>query len=58
MSRNIFMSTLENLIDSLDERGILVVQALLGQQSIKLLSQKHIDTITKPKVLKPDASSV
>jgi hypothetical protein len=49
------MSTLENLIDNLDERGILVVQVLLGQQSMKLLSKKHIDTITKPNILKPEA---
>ena len=51
------MSTLEQLIDNLDDRGLLVVQVLLGQQSMKLLSKKHVDQVTKPKVLKPSAES-
>lgn len=49
------MSTLENLIDNLDERGILVLQVLVGQRAMTLLSKKHIDEVTKPTVLKPDA---
>jgi len=47
------MSTLEQLVDNLDQRGILVLQVLLGQQAMKLLSEKHIETVTKPLVLKP-----
>jgi len=47
------MSTLEQLVDNLDQRGILVLQVLLGQQAMKLLSEKHIETVTKPSVLKP-----
>lgn len=57
------MSTLEDLIDNLDERGILVLQVLVGQRAMALLSEKHIKEITKPtlvgvtkpSILKPDA---
>jgi len=45
--------TLEQLIEDLDERGILVVQVLLGQQAMKLLAKKHVDAVTKPSILKP-----
>lgn len=34
--------TLESLIEDLDQRGILVLQVLLGQQAMKLLT---VDTI-------------
>jgi hypothetical protein len=27
---------------------------MLGQQAMKLLSEKHVSDVTKPKVLKPD----
>lgn len=47
--------TLESLIEGLDQRGCLVLQVLLGQQAMKLLSEKHVKEITKPSVLKPDA---
>lgn len=47
--------TLEALIEGLDDRGLLVLQVLLGQQAIKLLSERHIKQITKPTVIKPDA---
>lgn len=46
--------TLEKLIEGLDERGCLVLQVLLGQQCMHLLSKKHVDTVTKPSVLKPE----
>ena len=47
------VATLEALVDNLDQRGLLVLQVMLGQQAIKLLSDKHTDEVTKPKVLKP-----
>jgi len=48
-------STLEGLIEDLDQRGILVLQVLLGQQSMKLLTeQKTKEVIAKSKVLKPN----
>lgn len=49
-------NTLEALIEGLDQRGCLVLQVLLGQRAMQLLSQKHIETVTKPKVLKPDGN--
>lgn len=48
-------ATLEGLIEGLDQRGLLVLQVLLGQQAMKLLSDKHVKEVTKPSVLKPDA---
>lgn len=45
IQRNINRSketTLERLIEDLDQRGILVLQVLLGQQAMKLLT---VDTI-------------
>jgi len=48
------VSTLESLVDNLDQRGLLVLQVMLGQQAMKLLSEKHVDQVTKPKVLKPE----
>lgn len=47
--------TLESLIQGLDDRGLLVLQVLIGQQAMSILSQKHIEDVTKPSVLKPDA---
>jgi hypothetical protein len=47
-------ATLEALVDNLDQRGLLVLQVMLGQQAMKLLSEKHVETVTKPKVLKPE----
>ena len=38
--------TLESLIEDLDSRGLLVLQVLLGQQAMKILSED----ITKDKV--------
>lgn len=48
--------TVEQLIDGLDQRGLLVFQVLLGQQAMKLLSEKHENDVIKPKVLKPDGN--
>ena len=45
--------TLEGLIESLDQRGILVLLVLLGQQAMTILSQKHVAEVTKTNVLKP-----
>jgi hypothetical protein len=45
--------TLEGLIESLDHRGVLVLLVLLGQQSMKLLSEKHVAEVTKPNIFKP-----
>lgn len=42
--------TLESLIEGLDERGILVLQVLLGQQSMSLLSKDKIKEVTKASV--------
>lgn len=39
--------TLESLIEGLDERGILVLQVLLGQQAMSLLSKDKIKEVTK-----------
>lgn len=39
-------STLEGLIEKLDQRGLLVFQVLLGQQAMSLLSKDYAD---KPK---------
>lgn len=47
-------ATLENVIEGLDQRGLLVFQILIGQQAMKLLSEKHIKDVTKPDVLKPE----
>jgi len=47
-------ATLEALVDNLDQRGLLVLQVMLGQQAMKLLSEKHVENVTKPKVLKPE----
>jgi hypothetical protein len=46
-------ATLESLVDNLDQRGLLVLQVMLGQQAMKLLSEKHTTDITKPSILKP-----
>ncbi len=45
-------TTVEKLIEDLDQRGLLVFLVLLGQQSMKLLSEEHISKITKPSILK------
>ncbi len=45
-------TTVERLIEDLDQRGLLVFLVLLGQQAMKLLSEEHITKITKPNILK------
>lgn len=42
--------TLESLIEGLDERGMLVLQVLLGQQAMSLLSKDKIKEVTKASV--------
>lgn len=39
--------TLESLIENLDHRGVLVLQVLLGQQCIKLLSEDKVKKVLK-----------
>lgn len=48
--------TLESLIEGLDQRGLLVIQILLGQQAMKLLAEKHTKEVTKPEVIKPNGN--
>lgn len=45
--------TLEGLIENLDQRGVLILLVLLGQQAMKLLAEKHVAEVTKPNILKP-----
>ena len=42
-------NTLEDLINNLDQRGLLVLQVLVGQRAMALLSEKHVASVTKPK---------
>lgn len=35
-------NTLEGLIDNLDQRGLLVLQILLGQQAMKILTLEKV----------------
>lgn len=48
---------LEQLINSLDQRGLLVMQAMLGKRSIELLEDENKEPpktkVTKPKLLLP-----
>lgn len=50
--------TLESLIEGLDERGLLVLNVLIGQQAMKILADKHTKDVTKPSVLKPDIAEL
>lgn len=45
-------STVEGLIEGLDQRGLLVFLVLLGQQSMKILSEEHVNEVTKPSIIK------
>lgn len=38
--------TLESLIEGLDLRGLVVLQVLLGQQAMKVLSEEHEKKVT------------
>lgn len=42
MKKPINPITLESLIEDLDHRGLLVLQVLLGQQAMKLLTEDKI----------------
>ena len=48
---------LEQLINALDQRGLLVMQAMLGKRSIELLEAENEKpkpkATTKPKILLP-----
>ena len=46
------IATLESLIEGLDERGLLVLQVLLGQQAMSLLAKEPINKVI-PKVILP-----
>lgn len=51
--------TLETLIEGLDERGILVLTVLLGQQAMALLSKTKIKEVLKTdKLIIPGAESL
>lgn len=50
-------TTLEKLIEDLDQRGLLVFQVLLGQQAMKLLATDIPKDKIKSKILIPNASN-
>ncbi len=45
--------TLEKLIESLDERGLLILQVLVGQRAIELLAKDTKSKVTK-NILTPE----
>ncbi len=50
-------STVEKLIEGLDQRGLLVFLVLLGQQSMKILAEdhaKHAKAILPNRILTPN----
>lgn len=49
--------TLESLIEDLDDRGLLVLQVLLGQQAMKILTEAKIKEKTS-KILDPSNNKV
>lgn len=52
-------NTLEGLIEGLDKRGILVLQILIGQQAMKLLSEEPLPEVKKvSKLLLPNAQDL
>jgi len=52
-------STLEALIERLDQRGILVLSILLGQQAMKLLTEETAKKeLSKSKIIKGEAINV
>lgn len=46
-------STLEGLIEGLDQRGLLVFLVLLGQQAMSILSKEHSNSVPKSNILVP-----
>lgn len=51
--------TVEELIENLDNRGLLVFQILLGQQAMKLLTEEKEKEVTKTsRILSPDAENI
>ena len=52
-------STLEALIDRLDQRGILVLSILLGQQAMKLLTEETAKKeLSKSNIIRGEALNV
>jgi hypothetical protein len=49
--------TLESLIEDLDQRGLLVLQVLLGQQAMKLLTEDKIKEKTST-ILDPSSNKI
>ena len=47
---------LEQLINSLDQRGMLVIQAMLGKRSIELLEDENEKKTKKNKLVTPNKS--
>jgi len=56
-NRTLKESTLEGLIEDLDKRGLLVLQILLGQQAMKLLTLEKIKENTST-LIAPDTSNL
>ena len=50
-------TTLEDLIENLDQRGLLVLQVLLGQQAMKILTLETIKDKTST-ILDSNASNI
>lgn len=42
-------NTLEGLIENLDQRGLLVLQILLGQQAMKILTEEKTKELSSKK---------
>lgn len=52
-------STLEALIDRLDQRGVLVLSILLGQQAMKILTEETTkEQLSKSKIIKGEAMNM
>lgn len=49
---------LEQLINALDQRGILVMQAMLGKRSIELLEDDNKKTKPKSKLVTPNSGLI
>jgi hypothetical protein len=50
------ITTLEQIVENLDNRGLMVLQVLLGQQAMKLLEkEKTKEVLAKKKILLANA---
>lgn len=53
------ITTLEKIVEGLDNRGLMVLQVLLGQQAMKLLTEaKTKELSTKSNILVPGMSNI